>query len=67
MIDLPSGSSSFQLVHAPSGHLVLPCSHYSEADRQRKTLDEQSVALMQVSSEASVNTARAPGQGPSSS
>ena len=49
-IDLPSGSSTFQLEQAPSGHLVLPCAHYGAADNQRRQLDQAEVALHQASS-----------------
>ena len=47
---LPPGSESFQLVTAPSGHLVLPCTHYKEFDEKQKngdlTLDAQPVSLL---------------------
>ena len=44
-IDLGSGSSTFQLEHAPSGHLVLPCDHFERYDEKKRKLDDESVAL----------------------
>ena len=35
-LDLPSGSSSFQLEHAPSGHLVLPCAEWEKIEEAQK-------------------------------
>ena len=33
---LPAGTEDFQLVQAPSGHLVLPCDHYEELQSQER-------------------------------
>ena len=47
---LPPGTESFQLITAPSGHLILPCTHYAEFDEKQKhgnlTLDPSTVSLM---------------------
>ena len=60
-IDLPSGSSTFQLEHAPSGHLVLPCSNFQEAEEQRKKLDDEEMALMETeTSPSSSSSSTAP-------
>ena len=32
---MPSGTEAYQLEKAPSGHLLLPCSHYDEFDKQK--------------------------------
>jgi hypothetical protein len=46
---MPAGTQTFQLVSAPSGHLVLPITKYSTLDLQQKhgnlTLDPVTVAL----------------------
>ena len=43
---LPPGTESFQLEHAPSGHLVLPCCEFSVP---QSTRDDSSLTLLQSS------------------
>jgi len=47
---MPPGTESFELRSAPSGHLLLPCSHFKEFDQQQSNgdfkLDETSTALI---------------------
>ena len=33
---LPPGTESYQLAHAPSGHLLLPCNNFKEFDAAQK-------------------------------
>jgi len=52
---MPQGTESYQLLTAPSGHLLLPCGRYNEFDRQQTngsfTLDSTTVALLAESSQ----------------
>ena len=55
---MPTGTQVFQLETAPSGHLVLPITHFKEFDRQQKhgnlTLDSVPLSLpVNVSSSSS--------------
>ena len=54
---LPPGTESYQLLVAPSGHLLLPCNHFKEFDRNQMTgnltLDQAPLHLMAQASTAS--------------
>ena len=57
---LPPGTDTFQMREAPSGHLLLPCTHYKEIDSQQMkgslTLDKnQSRSLLANSSDVGTN------------
>ncbi len=47
---LPPGTDCYQLNKAPSGHLILPCNHYSAFDKRQAsgslTMDQPSRALL---------------------
>ena len=47
-LSLPSGTETYQLETAPSGHLVLPCSNFQQASMstQRPRMDQQVRALL---------------------
>ena len=51
---LPSGTESFKLKRAPSGHLLLPCNHFKAYDKQQVngsfTLDQTPLNLHASSS-----------------
>ena len=50
MTALPPGTDTFQLKHAPSGHLILPCNKFQEFDKEQAngkfTLDQTPIALL---------------------
>ena len=50
MTALPPGTETFQLKHAPSGHLILPCNKFQEFDKEQAngkfTLDETPLTLL---------------------
>ena len=54
---LPPGTESYQLLVAPSGHLLLPCDYFKEFDRNQMTgnltLDQAPLHLMAQASAAS--------------
>jgi hypothetical protein len=54
VLNLPPGSESFQLVQAPSGHLMLPCCDYSTA--AARTSDSAELALISNSGGSSSST-----------
>lgn len=51
---LPAGTESFQLKHAPSGHLLLPCNKFEAFDKQQAngtlTMDQTPLNLVASSS-----------------
>ena len=50
MTALPPGTDTFQLKHAPSGHLILPCNKFQEFDKEQAngkfTLDQTPITLL---------------------
>jgi len=54
---LPPGTEAYQLDKAPSGHLLLPCTHYAAADKQQmggiKREREPRLALLSAKQEDS--------------
>ena len=47
-LSLPSGTETYQLETAPSGHLVLPCSNFQQASMslERPRMDQQERSLL---------------------
>ena len=43
--EMPSGTETYSLVRAPSGHLALPCSEFREAQRRPPTTNSRQIAL----------------------
>ena len=42
----PPGTETFDLVEAPSGHLLLPCNLYKQAARSKPNIDAQELTLL---------------------